>query len=55
MTTRLGVLVLARPENGGTYQYTLSMLQALRHTSGFDITLYGDPTDPELIKAGSGN
>lgn len=52
MTTRLGVLVLSRPENGGTYQYTLSMLQALRHTSGFDITLYGDPTDPELVKAG---
>lgn len=52
MTSRLGVLVLARPENGGTYQYTLSMLQALRHTSGFDITLYGDPTDPELVKAG---
>jgi glycosyltransferase involved in cell wall biosynthesis len=52
VTTRLGVVVLARPENGGTYQYTLSMLQALRHTSGFDVTLYGDPTDPELIKAG---
>jgi glycosyltransferase involved in cell wall biosynthesis len=52
VTTKLGVLVLARPENGGTYQYTLSMLQALRHTSGFDVTLYGDPTDPELVKAG---
>ena len=52
MTTRLGVLVLARPENGGTYQYTLSMLQALRHTSGFDVTLYGDRTDPELVKSG---
>jgi len=52
VTTKLGVVVLARPENGGTYQYTLSMLQALRHTSGFDITLYGDPTDPELVKSG---
>ena len=52
MTTRLGVVVLAGPENGGTYQYTLSTLQALRYTSGFDITLYGDPADPELVKAG---
>ena len=52
MTTRLGVVVLARPENGGRYQYTLSTLQALRHTSGFDVTLYGDPADPELAGTG---
>jgi glycosyltransferase involved in cell wall biosynthesis len=52
VTTKLGVVVLARPENGGTYQYALSTLQALRHTSGFDITLYGDPSDPELVKTG---
>jgi glycosyltransferase involved in cell wall biosynthesis len=52
VTTKLGVVVLARPENGGTYQYTLSMLDALRHTTGFDITLYGDPADPGLVRAG---
>ena len=34
MTIKLGVLALAGPDNGGTYQYTLSMLQALQHTSG---------------------
>jgi glycosyltransferase involved in cell wall biosynthesis len=43
LTTKLGVLALAGPDNGGTYQYTLSMLQALQHTSGFEITVYGDP------------
>jgi glycosyltransferase involved in cell wall biosynthesis len=52
VTTRLGVIALAGPENGGTYQYTLSMLQALRHTEGFDITLYGDPDDAEFIRSG---
>jgi glycosyltransferase involved in cell wall biosynthesis len=52
VTTRLGVITLAGPENGGTYQYTLSMLQALRHTEGFDITLYGDPDDAEFIRTG---
>ena len=50
--TKLGVVALAGPGNGGTYQYTLSMLQALRHTEGFDITLYGDPDDAEFIRSG---
>ena len=52
MTIKLGVLALAGPDNGGTYQYTLSTLEALRHTSGFEITLYGDPENPDF--AGSG-
>ena len=52
MTIKLGVLALAGPDNGGTYQYTLSMLQALRHTSGFDITVYGDPQNPDFIDLG---
>jgi glycosyltransferase involved in cell wall biosynthesis len=43
LTIKLGVLALAGPDNGGTYQYTISMLQALQHTSGFEITIYGDP------------
>ena len=34
VTIKLGVVVLAGPDNGGTYQYTLSMLQALRHVDG---------------------
>ena len=50
--TRLGVVVLAGPDNGGTYQYTLSTLQALRHTTGFAVTLYGDPDNPELRTLG---
>jgi glycosyltransferase involved in cell wall biosynthesis len=50
--TKLGVLVLAAPDLGGTYQYTLSMLQALRYTSGFEITLYGDPKNQDFVKTG---
>ena len=52
MTIKLGVVALAGPDNGGTYQYTLSMLQALQHTSGFQITLYGDPTNPDFAGLG---
>src|ERR1700691_2762400 len=52
VTIKLGVLALAGPDNGGTYQYTLSMLQALRHTSGFEITLYGNPQNPDFTKLG---
>jgi glycosyltransferase involved in cell wall biosynthesis len=52
VTIKLGVIALAGPDNGGTYQYTLSMLQALRHTSGFDITLYGDPQNPDFAELG---
>ena len=52
MTIKLGVLALAGPDHGGTYQYTLSMLQALRHTSGFQITLYGNPQNPDFIELG---
>ncbi|SDR81103.1 Glycosyltransferase involved in cell wall bisynthesis [Bradyrhizobium canariense] len=46
------MIALAGTDNGGTYQYTLSMLQALRHTSGFDITLYGDPQNRDFIELG---
>ena len=49
MTTKLGVIVLAGHDNGGTYQYTLSTLQALRHTTGFAVTLYGDPEKPSAL------
>jgi glycosyltransferase involved in cell wall biosynthesis len=52
VTIKLGVLALAEPDHGGTYQYTLSMLQALRHTSGYEITLYGDPKNPDFLKLG---
>ncbi len=52
MTVRLGVLALADQDKGGTYQYTLSMLQALRHASGYDITLYGDPENPDFVRLG---
>jgi glycosyltransferase involved in cell wall biosynthesis len=50
LTIKLGVLALAGPDNGGTYQYTLSMLQALQHISGFEITLYGDPQNRDFIE-----
>jgi len=49
---KLGVLALAGPDLGGTYQYTLSVLQALRRTTGFEITLYGDPNNPDFAKMG---
>jgi glycosyltransferase involved in cell wall biosynthesis len=49
---KLGVLALAGPDNGGTYQYTLSMLQALGHTSGFEITVYGNPQNPDFAELG---
>jgi glycosyltransferase involved in cell wall biosynthesis len=49
---RLGVVALSRPEYGGTYQYTLSTLQALRHVTGFAITLYGDPDNPDFRALG---
>lgn len=49
---KLGVLVLSGPDFGGTYQYTLSMLQALQHTEGFEITLYGDTQNPDYVKTG---
>ena len=49
---KLGVLALAGPDFGGTYQYTLSMLQALRHTTGFEVTLYGDPNNPDFAGMG---
>ena len=52
MTIKLGVLALAGPDHGGTYQYTLSTLQALRHTSGFDITLFGDPQNRDFVELG---
>jgi glycosyltransferase involved in cell wall biosynthesis len=52
VTIKLGVLALARPDHGGTYQYTLSMLQALHHTSGYEITLYGDPQNPDFTELG---
>ena len=52
MTIKLGVVALAGPNNGGTYQYTLSMLQALQYTSGLQITLYGDPHNPDFAKLG---
>jgi glycosyltransferase involved in cell wall biosynthesis len=52
VTTKLGVIALAGTDNGGTYQYTLSMLQALRHTRGFDVTLYGDPQNKDFTGLG---
>jgi glycosyltransferase involved in cell wall biosynthesis len=52
VTIKLGVIALAGPDNGGTYQYTLSMLQALSHVSGLEITVYGDSQNPDLIKLG---
>lgn len=49
---KLGVLALAGPGNGGTYQYTLAMLQGLKHLNGFAITIYGDPENPEIARLG---
>lgn len=48
--TRLGVVMRATPASGGTYQYSLSMLEALGHVSGYDVTLYADPSNPDLAR-----
>jgi len=40
LARKLGVVALSTPAHGGTYQYTLSMIEALRHVRGFDITIY---------------
>jgi glycosyltransferase involved in cell wall biosynthesis len=50
--TKLGVIALAGPGNGGTYQYTLSMLQGLQYVEGFEITLFGDPSNPDFLRLG---
>jgi len=42
----------ATPASGGTYQYSLSMLEALRHARDYDITLYADPQNPDLARLG---
>ena len=52
MTIKLGVVALAGPDNGGTYQYTLSMLQALQYTRGLQVTIYGDPQNPDFARLG---
>ena len=49
---KLGVVALSRPEYGGTYQYTLSTLQALRHVTGFAVTLYGNPDNADFKALG---
>jgi glycosyltransferase involved in cell wall biosynthesis len=49
---KLGVVALSKPEYGGTYQYTLSTLQALRHVTGFAVTLYGDPSSADFQALG---
>jgi glycosyltransferase involved in cell wall biosynthesis len=49
---KLGVIALSKPEYGGTYQYTLSTLQALRHVTGFAVTLYGDPGNADFKALG---
>lgn len=50
--TKLGFVALAEPDNGGTYQYTLAMLHGMQHVRGFDITLFGDPKNPDFVKLG---
>jgi glycosyltransferase involved in cell wall biosynthesis len=49
---KLGVVVLATPESGGTYQYSLSMLEALRYARQYRITLYADPSNQDLARLG---
>ncbi len=44
--------MLATPDLGGTYQYSLSMLEALRHVEGYEITLYSDPSNRDLAQFG---
>jgi glycosyltransferase involved in cell wall biosynthesis len=50
--TKIGVIMRATPASGGTYQYSLSMLEALRDARRYDITLYGDPDNSDLVRLG---
>lgn len=49
---KLGVIVLSNPNLGGTYQYTLSTLEALRHLREFEVTIYGDRANRDLVQLG---
>lgn len=49
---KLGVILLSKPEFGGTYQYSLSTLEALQHTKRFQVTIYGDPANRDLRRWG---
>ncbi|OSI28345.1 glycosyltransferase family 4 protein [Bradyrhizobium canariense] len=49
---KLGVILLSRPEFGGTYQYSLSTLEALQYTKRFQVTIYGDPSNRDLRRWG---
>ena len=44
------MVMRATPASGGTYQYSLSMLEALGHISGYDITLYADTSNSDLAR-----
>lgn len=39
---RIGLLAVAEPSNGGTFQYTMSMLEALRVLENYEINIYTD-------------
>jgi glycosyltransferase involved in cell wall biosynthesis len=49
---KLGVIALSKPNLGGTYQYTLSTLEALRHLREFEVTIYADPSNRDLAQLG---
>jgi len=48
--TRLGVVMRAAPASGGTYQYSLSMLEALNCGHRYEVTLYADTANPDLAR-----
>jgi len=41
-TPKLGLVALATPRHGGTYQYTRAMIDALKLVHGYKITIYTD-------------
>ena len=43
--TRLGILAVALPSNGGTFQYTLSMLHSIKKCGGFQVCIYTSRTN----------
>src|SRR5260221_337047 len=49
---KLGVLVLSEPRNGGSYQYTLSMLEALKLCKELNVTLYTNFNNPHYDSIG---
>lgn len=49
---KIGILVLATPNNGGTFQYTLSFVEGVKRLKNCNITLYTSSDNPHYNNLG---